>query len=760
MPIFNSGYWKFDVYNVFDVLSLSSFALEQTPLKFLPTNYKDRDYSNRLILWDFGDGSTQVKGLSAQHFYFYPGQYSVTMTVMTQDGNTVIDSYNSKVNVYDFVPNTFNFNLSTLSLSSGIYSNELKINRFNSLQSYSNSGYTFYLNASGSNSFYFDKNKLKNEPYAHLLPTHRFIEREVYFNSQNKIVNNEKIVNEVKTIDTFLYGKLDADNLVVKTDSTDNNSFFVGTSGYVDNLYFVDDFAKDEPYWIFSTLNTSNFPNNYTKYYKIPLNSDLPINNSYSFYTKILKNSYIRPTNFSITSNGLDGESKTIKTFNIHPSKYQNQIISFVAKLKTNTFNNKNLNFFLNPGYLNFALNTVSIDLYTGDDIFIASLEPYISFDETLFKDNRYGWVKGYVVIPNELINLYSEDARYKLVANCDLEDDTGTFSLSGSSSIFNLLPKQGYNKIAKINENFDTSTYLKNLALQPSIYKRPQIFDTFFGTTLGTLSSETNAIGKRIYEKTSNFIINNVNIDTCEIKNLFGFALEYNVDLDDYASTNLLINYPSDLSRLVNLFSIKQSLLFGKRNLNQTNFKNNYAKLDNSTIEEAAYNYSVDKNYGNNLGDEISIGDGLITKSEDFIVAYEKFSEKYTILRTFNNNIETEIYPLSSFDNSWGWGLVLPNDFFNTYSYINNLSSYYSFYRFIPVVPGEWDNNIINWDDIYQTTIDIGDDRSNLNSYYPEYFNAPGKISPLNRWYSYGGVIDQNLNYQLSVGLELLSAN
>ena len=689
---------------------------------------------------------------------------------MLSSGDSAIHSFNSTITVKDFIPNTFAFeslsspNSSMLYLSAGVYSPTLTVNRYNSLQSYSSKGYSFFLNASGSNSLYYDITKLSTEPYAHLLPTHRFVTRELV--GQNL---SDTIIDKIKTTDTNLYGRLNESSLVEPTSSSDANAFFVGTSGYA-NFNFVDDFYKTDNYFIFATLDTSNFPDNYTQYYNLPVNSDLPIKNGYSSYYTIAKNESINPAGFSITSNGIDGEGFVLDTFNIGPVKYINQPISFVAKLKNNNYDVKNQNWFLNTGFLDFATNSFSLSVLTGnyENALLESAENYITFDLETFKDYRNGWFKGYITLPLSAFKNYNVDnPLYQLYASTD----TGLTSnpLTGSSSFFqvNLLST---NKVAKINENFDAASYMKDLAFQPSIYKRPQIFDTFFGTALGSLSSTTNAIGKRTYEKTSNFVQNNVNIDTCNIQNLYSFALEYNVELNDFATSNLLINYPADLARLVNLFSIKKSLLFGKRIQDTFNFKDSYRQGTNyNDINLAAYNYQLGKNQGNNTGNPIDILTGTIYKSSDYIIAYEYFSEQYTLLRTnvindTNLDVKSQTissYPLSTFNSNWGWPLVLPNNFFNQENYIYTLSSYYAFYEYIDVVPGKWTNNIINWDDEYQTTVNLLGNNALSSTYLPAYLSSY-EGTPLNaiNWDSLSGVVAQNLNYQLSVGLELLSAN
>ena len=209
---------------------------------------------------------------------------------------------------------------------------------------------------------------------------------------------------------------------------------------------------------------------------------------------------------------------------------------------------------------------------------------------------------------------------------------------------------------------------------------------------------------------------------------------------------------------------------MFGKRVQDTFNFNDKYRQGTNfNDLNLATYNYQLGKIGGNNTGNPIDILSGTIDKKDNYIIAYEHFSEDYTLLRTNvindeNLNVKSQTvssYPLSTFNSNWGWPLVLPNNFFNNTNYIYELSSYYTFYNFINVVPGEWNNNIINWDDQYQTTVDLlGNDKLS-STYLPSYLSSY-EGTPLyhSQWDSVSGVVAQNINYQLSVGLELLSAN
>jgi hypothetical protein len=770
---YNTGYWRFNVKNVFNTVCLSSYALKQTPLKFIPSSTEyDTLYSNHYIMWDFGDGSTMQKAYSAEHYFFYPGQYRVTMNLVLSTGEAVLDSYNQIVTIRDYIPNTFSFATSSspLTLTAGEYSDNITLERFNSFQSYSDAGYNFFINLSGSNSLYYDKTKLASEPYAFLLPTYRFVQRELVGG-----MYSDTILDKLSTNSELLYGKLldtnihGKDSLVVSASSTDPNAFFVGTSGTGD-FYLVDDTENTNSTYAFATLDTTNFPDNYTEYYNYPLDSTLPIKNANSTYLEILSVLYKRPEKISITSNGLDGEGFELPTFNIALSKYKESPINFVAKLKYNS------NYSPKPSCNKLTLlptgskplstftNNISLSLVVAntESVLLSTLSDYITPDYTLFKEKGYAFVKGSFVIPESI----SINKLCAIKAEGWITDpDNNQFLLSGVSTNFNIYTNKGVNRVAVINENADMTDILESYAFQPVISQSPELWNPFISTIMGTLSSETNAIGKRIYEKTSNFVKNNVNIDTCELSNLMSYAKEYNVNLNEYATKNLLINYPPDLSRLVNIFSIKKSLLWGRRLQYRTNFKNRYnLNSDTKSRTYAIQDYIDGKSGANNLGVELN-NESTLYKKDDYVVAKELYSNTYKLVPTNISSIILSSYSLSTFNSTltgWGWGFTFPPDMVfgenENYSTFYKLSEFYQIYKFNDVVPGKYVGNLINWDDDYQTTIDIKEGTS-LSSTYTPYFLSSFDSTPLKKWGSTGGIVEQNLSYQIYKGLELLSA-
>jgi PKD repeat protein len=66
------------------------------------------EYSPNAFVWDFGDGTTSTS-LTAEHIYKWPGEYTVTLTVLNADGEPVLSERTSTVNVIDFIPTQIEF---------------------------------------------------------------------------------------------------------------------------------------------------------------------------------------------------------------------------------------------------------------------------------------------------------------------------------------------------------------------------------------------------------------------------------------------------------------------------------------------------------------------------------------------------------------------------------------------------------------------------------------------------------------------------
>jgi streptogramin lyase len=270
-----------------------------------------------------------------------------------------------------------------------------------------------------------------------------------------------------------------------------------------------------------------------------------------------------------------------------------------------------------------------------------------------------------------------------------------------GYSNTFNIYPStEGEYEIRKVNENFDPKRQIMAYRFQDYLLDSPLVFENFIGTTVGTLSSKPNELGKVVYEKISNFIDNIHNIDTCNIKSLQSMYEMLGEDFYTFNNTNY--NLPAELGRLMDIFSIKFSKLKGSKDKFDSNFDNK--GYNNDSLRE---NNQV-VNFGINKGKELDFLTAVLTAGHS-IVAYEKFSENYRILNTdiLSSTLgdikfidETNrTYLLSTYHPNWGWGLALPKEYIN-----DQIPLLYSFYEYVSGYTDVQNEGVINWSDEQNT--------------------------------------------------------
>ena len=294
-------------------------------------------------------------------------------------------------------------------------------------------------------------------------------------------------------------------------------------------------------------------------------------------------------------------------------------------------------------------------------------------------------------------------------------------FSTTGCcSNTFNINPVSGKG-IAKINENFDMASQMKNFSFQESLKNSNDLLDEFIKMCLGTSNESPTLLGKKIYEKISNFVDNNSFIDTCNIDKLNSIHKLLNENLYIFNT----YNFPPNITRLLDLFSIKLSKLKGSRNKFNENFDSKGYTTDSNTF------------YGKNLGEQLNFLNSIISIDDGYIIAHERFSDTYNLCNTnvLTANFldsENKTYALSGYTPLWGWSLVLPKSYDN-----EEIEKYYTFYKYISTYSDEQLEGIINWNDSFTTLSE--------------------SISSQAQWWDSAESI---ITRELMVGLELLSSN
>ncbi len=603
---------EFDLlYNFFYVRDYTgtetyeSFALPFTPLTFAP-NLEDgiADFvSNKRVVWDFGDGSTTVETVTAQHAYDKPGRYKVTCYLYNEDGTGYYDTFHSKVDIKDFVEDKLSISSNVaISHNTGEIINPITVERYNSFRVGTP---TIVAHSSAANDNDFFSRGYADETYGHLKPSSSFVQ------ILTSTVIETLDTNTITTIDTPIYIKLDTNNQIVYTDKNDVDAFYAGLTGTSD-VYFRSDFTGD--YNLLFGFEQGSLADN-TNSTTYGASATIGESNTYADLT--------------ITSNGIDSEGYDGSViFDIGKTKFAGTKTSFVVKVKDDYDNTQK-----NMPLLSTA--DASLDLYLTDGTNSYDIEVTSNFQELSTLD-KGGFYKGYFTSYNNttLENVY-------LSAHSVISDSFRPFHL-GISNTFTIYPSSFYT-VSKQNEQIDFEETFKDIAIQPLFSDAKVLMSDFIGSIFGDLSATQDSVGKATYEKIQNFFDNNSTIDESNIDQLD--ALLQLLDLPELNKYSL----PPKLSRLMDLLSISRSKLFGRRNRNNTHYQ--------------TYGYQQSEIYGENLGVALS-AISHITPGND-IVAHEKYSGEFITLNT-NLPLSastppptTNVYSLSDYNSSWGWPLL-----------------------------------------------------------------------------------------------------
>ena len=386
---------------------------------------------------------------------------------------------------------------------------------------------------------------------------------------------------------------------------------------------------------------------------------------------------------------------------NVWSTRNRNEVVK--VNTKTDTFQNYYLQ--SNSSYLssNYISDLEGIAATTDNNILVIDNVNrrlhYFNADVV----ETYGFVSNYVDFSNmgsfdpmriqDKINGYGDWNGFRHINKyCRISEKL--IKISGDSNTFSIYDEtEGKYDLRKVNENFDPKQQLISYRFQDYLLENNKVFD-FVGESVGTLNSDPNDLGKKVYEKISNFVSNVNSIDSCNVNSLK--SMYHMLDEDFLSYSGVEFNFPANLGRLVDIFSIPFTKLKGSRNYFTQNFN-----------DRGYYNEEIIKNggevlYGFNKGLELNFLTSILTAGND-IVAYEKFSETYSVINTnllssnyinFIDPVE-KTYPLSSYHPYWGWGLQLPDTYQAT-----DVSKYYTFYQYIPTPSFEQTEGVINWSD------------------------------------------------------------
>ena len=682
-------YALFDVMDFRGESKLSSYNLEITPLTFkarIPTNEFDEPaLNNKKVEFDFGDG-TFGDQLTSRHVYEFPGQYNVRMIIRDCANNAILASYSTDVEIIDYITNTFSVtgNIGTMpeaiTLSAGEFSNALTIESFS----------PFYQDFQD---IYFTVSACDSENYFNLYPDinnklkkyNSFYERNyLHVLSAVEYVEIDKIA--LTSANIYAQLSVDGDGItqIQNCLSSGLSSQLVGASG--DKVVYFKTDEQTNPYKFIDLgffKDRSNIFAKSTTGYK---NVDY-INNF-----NILLSSFVTSTSaqvissIKISSNGITGEgSEESDPFAISQVQYKGLGIPFILTPKNdNNFTMKALSgnvptFEILSGTTPYVAPGVSgISIATGMS---SQYHVISSLNDTLSNINTDFWYRGVLTFNDHLSGSTSDitlSAR-NVYATPVVETTSSFLSAVTGAAAFTCYPKNYYN-FYKHNEDFDFEQTIKDLRFQEILLDKEILFTDFIGSIFGDVSSRYDVLGKTLWEKINNFVDNNSDIDYCDLNALLN--LSNMVDEDGLVFDKSLIQQPADIKRLMSMFSLSYNNFRGTKNKFQSNF-------------DSKGRTSKDL-YGRNLGEQINSLTYEVTAGND-IVAYERFSDSYITLNTFQplcalsgqaltphtaadntymlSSIRTETHSTSS-GRFWGWPLVLPS----TYT-ISDIDRFYTFY-------------------------------------------------------------------------------
>ena len=697
-------YAFFDVVDYAGEAKLSSYNLDITPLIFkarIPSSDRDPALNNLKVTYDFGDGNFG-HSLTSSHVYEYPGSYNVRMVLRDCNNNAILASYSDDVIIHDYLTNTFTItgNLGVrpevVTLNAGEFSNSLTV--FSQTPYYQNFQDIFFSVSAADSENYFNLAKNKNNK---LKKYNSFYDKK-YLHTLSSFEHVE--IDKISLSSANIFAKVSSNgssNILVNCLSTELSSTFVGATG--EKIIFFKTDEQTNPYK-YIDLAFFKDKNNIVSKGMFGFR-----NNDYNNNFNILLSSFVNSTSAQVlssikfSSNGITGEgSEETDPFKISDTQYKGLGIPFVLTPKnSNNFTMKALSAgtptfevlsgttpYLAPGVSGVSIATGISSQYH----VISSLSDSLSDIDTNF------WYRGLFTFNDNLSGSTSViTLSVRNVYATPTVETTSSFlsALSGATS-FTCYPKNFHN-FYKLNENFDFEQTLKDLRFQEILLDKEILFTDFMGTIFGDISSRYDVLGKTIWEKIQNFVSNNSDIDTCDLNSLIN--LNDLVDEDGLVFDRSLIQQPADLSRLMSLFSVNHNRFTGTKNKFDSNFDSK-----GRTVKDT---------FGRNLGDRISTLTYEVTAGED-IVAYEKFSDSYIRLNTFQplcslsgqalsphpassntymlSSIRTESHSVSS-GSFWGWPLVLPS----TYT-VSDIDRFYEFYSLSAVFEDSVQSSLIDY--------------------------------------------------------------
>lgn len=522
------------------------------------------------------------------------------------------------------------------------------------------------------------------------------------------------------------------------------NGTLVGLSGSY-SFYYIDDIpslvvsgntsslqVSANPTTIWVTLDTTNIPNYQDfEYINVPSYSNSTVVASSYYYIETLT-----PDHINLTVDGSVGfyniywpavESRFITTINsasaapayladkvllnqpinVTDGQATTYFISYSAQSDTPAFAVFNASSTPASGYLNFTFNK--------QGSYIGTFTPYTSATVATISAtgpllNNFFYTTDLTPDPTTGFNpILIPTNTYTLLSG----------ALSGTSDFFNVPVFDSTYFARKFGGAFDYGTQLKEYALQPTINQNSVFFDQYLPAVAGVSATNEDTYGGVVFEKIANYVANTADITTANVNEFYSLTKLLGLTLDNY-------NYdiPPTLSRIFDLYSTQQSVVWGARSQFARNFANKTGHT-NLGLSLTAYDISTTM---------VSAGQKIVAQ-DLFRTDYYELLEVPAIpsyasitarnLDSYFTGYVSSTYPLTAYPLSgfYGWGLQTP------------VSNYYRFYVYDSKIDNQQKEGLVNWDDPYTTLPELS------GTSHAEWIKDEGILETIFNYYIHKGL-------------------
>ena len=308
---------------------------------------------------------------------------------------------------------------------------------------------------------------------------------------------------------------------------------------------------------------------------------------------------------------------------------------------------------------------------------------------------------------------------------------------LSGTSAPFNIYSKSGEDVFFKQGEEINYGETFNSYIMQENVNQHDRLL-SMFNTIFGEFDSLPSAVGKVIYEKIHNFTSNTSDLDVSNVNAMYGLATQVDHELTKYN-----LSYPGGVKRLVDMFSVGIRKMVGDRQ-----------KYDDDFTDEIVHYADGKFRFGRNVSTTLLSTESYMVTAGNPIVVKELYGNNMFKVTpsyiageptdphhvTAQNLHGLSSYPLSSYTNTWNWGLTFPVS--------NTFDDYYEFYEYISndqfdPTKFEQSHGLINWTAT-----------SELSS---SYNTLTEQTTGHDDWFSDTGVVQTSLEWQLRQGLQII---